>query len=302
MKIGIIKALYYYEYGDLWTYFLTNLGHECVFSEHNGNSSYLCGDEACLPIKMYHSHAQSLISSGADFIFSPKIIKCGKSSFTCPKVIGVNEMLQASLKPVIPLISPEFTGDFKSFFANTGLLLNENAVNIKSALNKTLLYNDRKVVFNSVSKAKNDDNDFQHTVCLLGHKYVVDDKSINMDIKDKLRRLGIRCITSTYFDNTFLTSAASRALSVTPFWITGKQATGLAAACETKADEIDGYIYLSAFGCGPDSFIVPLTKKYVGILSGKPFMEISLDEHTAATGLDTRLEAFIDMIKDRVTV
>ncbi len=302
MKIGIIKALYYYEYGDLWTYYLKNLGHECVFSEHNGESFYLCGDEACLPIKLYHSHAKSLLDCGVDCIFSPKIIKCGTSSFTCPKIIGVNEMLKAALKPHVEIISPEFTGDFKSFFANTGLLLNESAANIKRALNKTLLYKDRKVVFDSISKAKNDGDDFQYSICLLGHKYVVDDKSMNMDIKDKLKQFGIRSITSSCFDNNFLSIAASYALSDTPFWITGKQAAGLAAACEAKTDEIDGYIYLSAFGCGPDSFIVPLTKKYTSVLSGKPFMEISLDEHTAATGLDTRLEAFIDMIKDRVTI
>lgn len=302
MKIGIIKALYYYEYGDLWTYFLTSLGHKCVFSEYSGESLYLCGDEACLPIKLYHSHAESLISSDVDCIFSPKIIKCQKSGFTCPKVIGVNEMLKAALNPHIPLVSPEFTGDFKSFFASAGLLLNEDAANIKEALNKTLLYNDSKVIFSSVSRAKDDGKDLPYTICLLGHKYVVDDKTMNMDIKNKLKSLGIRCITSNSFDNDFLTSVSSRTLSNMPFWITGKQATGLSVACETEGNEIDGYIYLSAFGCGPDSFIVPLTKKYTGVLGKKPFMEISLDEHTTATGLDTRLEAFIDMIKDRVTV
>ena len=68
------------------------------------------------------------------------------------------------------------------------------------------------------------------------------------------------------------------------------------------ASQIDGYIYLTAFGCGPDSFIVQLTKKYIRDMSAKPFMEISLDEHTSAAGLDTRLEAFADMLGDRVRV
>lgn len=302
MKIGVAKALYYYEYGDLWTFFLTKLGHKCLISENSEEFSTECGDEACLPVKEYHKHISALLDVGVDCIFSPKIVKCLKNGFTCPKVIGINEMLKALLKPSVKIVSPEFTGDFKSFFANTGLMLGESAHKIKSAIDETMLYRDTKITFVSLSKAKRADEACEYSVCLLGHKYIVEDSSINMDIKNRLKKLGIRTITSDYFDNDFLSLTAGRFIETAPFWITGRQATGLAALSESQPEEIDGYICLTAFGCGPDSFIVPLTKKYVRNTSGKPFMEISLDEHTSGTGLDTRLEAFADMIKDRVSV
>lgn len=302
MKIGIIKGLYYYEYGDLWTYFLNRLGHECITSE-NGESPFCeCGDETCLPVKAYHKHAKWLLGAGVDCLFSPKIIKCGENSFTCPKVIGINDMLKASLHPRVRLVSPEFSGDFKSFFANAGLSLCADAREIREAAAETLLYRDAKITLVSPAKTKNTDGGCEYSVCLLGHKYIVGDSFINMDIKNRLKKLGIHSVTSNSFDNGFLSSSAQRSVKIAPFWITGRQALGLAALSESQAGEIDGYIYLSAFGCGPDSFIVPLTKKYIRDMSGKPFMEISFDEHTAGVGLDTRLEAFADMLKERVFV
>ncbi|MGI6746490.1 MAG: acyl-CoA dehydratase activase-related protein [Acutalibacteraceae bacterium] len=302
MKIGIIKGLYYYEYGDLWLQFLQKLGHECVTAEIHDSSCFLCTDEACLPVKIYHKNAMELLDMGIDCLFSPKIIKCAKDSFTCPKVIGINEMLAASLKPSIRMISPEFSGEFKTFYARTGLALGNDTREIKKAIEEMLVLGSARVAFMSLPKTKKGSRDDFFLVCLLGHKYIVEDSFINMDIKKRLKKLNIRVVTSDLFDNDFLSSSAENSFSHAPFWITGRQAAGLAAVSEAAASQIDGYIYLTAFGCGPDSFIVPLTKKYIRDMSAKPFMEISLDEHTSAAGLDTRLEAFADMLGDRVRV
>lgn len=302
MKIGVIKGLYYYEYGDLWTRFLNGLGHECIISENSESHFCECGDGTCLPVKAYYKRAKGLLDAGVDCLFSPKIIKCGKNSFTCPKVIGINDMLKASLRPRVKVVSPEFSGDFKSFFASAGLSLCADAKKIREATAETLLYRDAKITLVSTAGTENPNGGCEYSVCLLGHKYIVGDSFINMDIKNRLKKLGIRSITSNSFDNGFLSSAAQRSVKTAPFWITGRQALGLSALSESQTVETDGYIYITAFGCGPDSFIAPLTKKYIRDMSGKPFMEISFDEHTAGSGLDTRLEAFADMLKERVSV
>jgi predicted nucleotide-binding protein (sugar kinase/HSP70/actin superfamily) len=54
-------------------------------------------------------------------------------------------------------------------------------------------------------------------------------------------------------------------------------------------------IYLTSFGCGPDSFITHFFKKVMG---DKPYLQLEIDEHSADAGMITRLEAFIDSIKN----
>jgi len=54
-------------------------------------------------------------------------------------------------------------------------------------------------------------------------------------------------------------------------------------------------VYITNFGCGPDSFITHFFKK---IMDGKPFLQLEIDEHSGDAGLITRLEAFLDSIKN----
>jgi predicted CoA-substrate-specific enzyme activase len=53
-------------------------------------------------------------------------------------------------------------------------------------------------------------------------------------------------------------------------------------------------VYLSNFGCGPDSFILSYAENIMG---GKPLLILELDEHGSSGGYLTRLEAFLEVIK-----
>ncbi|MGW8161621.1 MAG: acyl-CoA dehydratase activase-related protein, partial [Desulfobulbales bacterium] len=52
--------------------------------------------------------------------------------------------------------------------------------------------------------------------------------------------------------------------------------------------------YITNFSCGPDSFIVSFFRDIMG---RKPSLTLELDSHTADAGLETRIEAFIDIIR-----
>ena len=58
-------------------------------------------------------------------------------------------------------------------------------------------------------------------------------------------------------------------------------------------EHIDGIVYLACFGCGQDSLIGEIIERRMN----KPFIMLTVDEHTGETGLLTRLEAFVDMIE-----
>lgn len=51
--------------------------------------------------------------------------------------------------------------------------------------------------------------------------------------------------------------------------------------------------YITNFSCGPDSFIVGYFRD---ILASKPSLTLELDNHTADAGLETRIEAFLDIV------
>lgn len=51
--------------------------------------------------------------------------------------------------------------------------------------------------------------------------------------------------------------------------------------------------YISNFSCGPDSFVVGYFRDEMG---RKPSLTLELDSHTADAGLETRIEAFLDIV------
>ncbi|XPS82012.1 putative CoA enzyme activase [Desulfosarcina variabilis str. Montpellier] len=52
-------------------------------------------------------------------------------------------------------------------------------------------------------------------------------------------------------------------------------------------------VYITNFSCGPDSFIINYFRRIMG---QKPSLTLELDSHTADAGLETRIEAFLDVV------
>ena len=52
--------------------------------------------------------------------------------------------------------------------------------------------------------------------------------------------------------------------------------------------------FISNFSCGPDSFVVGFFRDEMG---RKPSLTLELDSHTADAGLETRIEAFLDIVQ-----
>ncbi len=52
--------------------------------------------------------------------------------------------------------------------------------------------------------------------------------------------------------------------------------------------------FISNFSCGPDSFVVGYFRQEMG---RKPSLTLELDSHTADAGLETRIEAFLDIVR-----
>ena len=129
------------------------------------------------------------------------------------------------------------------------------------------------------------------TVALVGHPYNIFDKYINMNIVQKLNKLGVGVITEEFIEETLIDEEV-KGLYKRPFWTFARNSYGFAANVY-REKRVNGIIYISSFACGIDSVVIELIKERIGNF---PFMTLKIDEHTGEAGLDTRVEAFVDML------
>jgi len=76
------------------------------------------------------------------------------------------------------------------------------------------------------------------------------------------------------------------------YWYYGQQ--DLKGAVQVKQSKNLFATFVTNFSCAPDSFILHFNRWIYGT---KPFLTLELDSHTADAGVDTRVEAFLDVVE-----
>jgi predicted nucleotide-binding protein (sugar kinase/HSP70/actin superfamily) len=123
-------------------------------------------------------------------------------------------------------------------------------------------------------------------IALLGRPYNAFTTDANMGIPRKYTTRGYSVIP---YD---ILPFADKTIYPNMYWYYGQQ--DMKASMLLK-DEDNIYItYISNFSCAPDSFMLHYLKWTMGT---KPFLILELDSHTADAGVDTRIEAFLDIIE-----
>lgn len=296
MKVGIPKGLLYNKYHPFLITFFSELGAEIITSADT-NKNILdegvkyCVDEACLPVKIFHGHVAS-IKDKCDVIVIPKIMQLRKNEFICPKFCGLPEMVLNSIENMpIAITDPIYATSKKSLYKwakVAGKRVTSNNFKIKSAFIKAL---------NEQEKYKTGilDEGFDIKIALAGHPYNIYDNFTNMNLVKKLNNLGIG-VETMEFTNDLIIDLEIEELYKKPFWTYARENYGFAANV-VRERKVDGIIYVSSFNCGTDSVIIELIKNNVGSF---PFLTLKVDEHTGEAGIDTRIEAFADMLERRV--
>lgn len=319
-KIGIPRGMLYYDYYLLWKDFFNNMDVEVVTSPRT-NKDILnrgvqnCVDEACLPVKVFHGHVEHL-KDKVDYIFVPKFISLYKREYCCPKHLGLADMVKHSIEGLPEIIDTEINlrksnRDLRNSILYTGRYFTNSSKKIHNAFNnaydKFIKYNElmaRGVIpINAVGLY--DDISFNKKIyyensnsriLLLGHPYNIYDEYINMNLASKLRKNKIQVITAEMIEDHIARKYAST-LPKRMFWTHGQRIVGGAfSLIETKA--INGIIYISAFGCGLDSVLIDLVERKAKEYR-IPFTLLTIDEQTGEAGINTRVEAFLDMLEWR---
>ncbi|QGT99003.1 Activator of (R)-2-hydroxyglutaryl-CoA dehydratase [Candidatus Syntrophocurvum alkaliphilum] len=316
IKVGIPRGLFYFYYYPLWKTFFENLGAEVVTSSETNNKIVSQGidiavDETCFPVKVYYGHVNQLCNENIDYIFIPRIVSVELRSYICPKFMGIPDMIRASFNnlPYVIDITIDLSRnnkELKKEIIKVGQLFTSNKKAINNAYQNAIIEQKR---FNQISKEGytldeaiklweglkiklNTKNDLK--IGVFGHGYSIYDQAISMNIINKLREMECQAYIPEMLDKKIIEKEAST-LPKRVFWTIGRKMVGGALHMDKRTD-IDGIIYVSCFGCGPDSIVGEVIERKV---KNKPFMLITVDEHTGEAGLVTRLEAFCDMLRRR---
>lgn len=146
------------------------------------------------------------------------------------------------------------------------------------------------------------------TVALVGEIYMMIEQFANQEIEKELARLGVEVVFQRSLfhhllhllridiGSFYFQSLAKEYLRECP----GGEAmrTVGEAIYFTRRRRVDGIVHIFPFTCMPENMALEALGQ-LATTSGVPVLSLSLDEHTSPTGLLTRLEAYVDLLKRR---
>ena len=311
-RIGLNRSFLINTYYPLYSNFFSELGFEVVLPDLPTQEGIdQRGAAFCYPVELAHGFFDSLLKSEAppDFIFLPHFkavpnLKDDSSpqSQVCPLVQGETYYLQTSFRSALDrliqrgsrLLTPLL--DLSRGIENAEEPLLEAAghmgVSRKAAraafaiaLQRQLdCFAEMKAVGRRVlAELESDPEKFG--VVLFARPYNGFAEEAHMGIPHKFASRGITVIPLDFLDLDHERSKRHM------YWGMGKLIMKAARRVE-KHPQLFG-TYITNFSCGPDSFIISYFRDIMG---RKPSLTLELDSHTADAGLETRAEAFLDIV------
>ena len=128
-------------------------------------------------------------------------------------------------------------------------------------------------------------------ILLAGHPYNLYDDLIGKVVIKFLKENNITIIYSNKIDHT-LTYSECKKLSTDIHWTHNKE---IMASVNYYKDKVDGIILISSFPCGPDSLSNELISRKIKDI---PIISLVFEDLNSEAGVITRLESFIDIIKN----
>jgi len=306
IKIGIPRALLYHKYGVLWETFFRALGVESVLSPETNRKIFNDGlkaavDESCLPMKVYLGHVAHLIGK-CDYILIPRIENLGKdkTNAACVKFFAAYDIINNTFKERLVENNTKLLDYNVDVFSGK----TEDKAFVKMARVIDVSGRKSKNAYINARKAQDVSDALKHgasvarlsaegpKILIVSHAYNIYDSLIGASVAATLKKMGMTAVLANEFDKRECAEVSAN-VSQKLYWIYNKE---LAGAAHLYKGCVDGIVFMTAFPCGPDSLVTELMlRKFAGI----PMLNIVLDELQSESGLQTRLESFVDIIIQR---
>ncbi|MBN1152658.1 MAG: hypothetical protein JXA58_05545, partial [Dehalococcoidia bacterium] len=303
--VGIPRALLVYDFAPLLISFVRALGARPVVTGRSTGdiihkSTELAYTDSCFPMKLLHGHAASVIDT--DYMLYPSVVRLGRmegaedQKYACPLVQAapyiIRQVLDLGERLLVPTIDFSqgdddviqnltevaqqmgYTGEQGRTAARAGLTALQEFWNRQAEEGRRLLEQ-----VHSGDKLG---------VVILARSYMSQDSGANLGIAEKLAQLGVVPIPLDYLP---LNDVNPKDYQDRPYWAYERK---YISAARLVADDPQLYaLALTNFGCGPNSFMLPMVHDIMG---SKPLGQLEIDEHAAEAGIVTRIEAFVDTI------
>jgi predicted CoA-substrate-specific enzyme activase len=302
-SIGISKSFLTNTYYPLYYNFFSQLGFNVILGDEPKPEGIDKRESAfCYPVELAHGFMQDLIDKKPDYIFLPHITEVPDPEDFTSKTCVLLQSEPYYLKSVfrkeldgIKLLSPvlDFSKGLKAAqeeFIKMGLELGksrkESAQALSFALNEQMdmLAEFKRLGKEALSRLEEDTGKLG--IVLFGRAYNSFAEEANLGIPQKFSSRNVMIIPHDFIASENLPSYNHM------YWGTGRQI--LRSARFVKEHEQLFASYITNFSCGPDSFIIGYFRTIMG---NKPSLTLELDSHSADAGINTRIEAALDIFR-----
>ena len=307
--VGINRSFHVHACAPLFRSFFRGLGFDPILPEKpEPDGMEARGAAFCYPAELAHGFFLDLLNQEPDFLFLPHVRDLpaqpgAPRSTTCPVTQAepyvlatafgehpVFRRLQSEKRVLSPLL--DFTKGWagaEEAFVQIGRDLGATARKSRFAFREAL--EEQRRVTEALHKEGRrfleelEGRPDLFAVVLLGRTYNTCVPEAHLSIPQKFATRGIPVIPCGMLPPGDFPPDPDM------YWAAGQ--TILQAARRIREHPQLFGCYIMNFSCGPDSFLLGDARRIMG---RKPFLVLELDSHTADAGLETRIEAFLDII------
>jgi len=307
--VGIMRTFLTHALYPLYSNFFREMGFKVVLADAIDPEGIARIEAAfCLPAELTHGSFLNLLKKKLDYIFLPHVSQIpvknpSTHSKTCVFVQGEAYYLKTTFRHEIEaartaILSPvlSFERDYDRARARHELVnMAVSAMHIsqkaaESAFNRAV---ERQRAFDNELQTYGrraleylESNPDTFGLVIFGRPYNSFASDANMGIPHKAASRGYIVIP---FD---MLPAGDYMADSKMYWGMGQKILK-AAQFVKKRDNLFG-VFITNFSCGPDSFVLSYFRN---LMKSKPSLTLELDQHTADAGIDTRIEAAVDIMQ-----
>jgi predicted CoA-substrate-specific enzyme activase len=299
--VGIPRAFSVHTLYPLYSWFFHELGIKTFLSTEVAHAGVARAESTyCFPAEIAHGAVQDCLDKNADYVLLPHFRDMPSyeqkvhANF-CPITQGLPYYIEKAFPDIdkkrwLPLVVSFKFGEGKALelFCEMTKRLGIDEAETKTAFDtawaKQQAYFDaaHKMGLEALEEARKAD---RPVIATLGRPYNAFTPEANMGIPRKFTTRGYSIVP---FD---ILPFHDEEIFPNMYWYYGQQ--DVKAANLLKKEDNIYLTFVSNFSCAPDSFILHYIKWVMG---QKPFLVLELDSHSADAGIDTRVEAFLDII------
>ena len=299
--VGVPRAFSIHSLWPFYSWFFHSLGVRVELSNTIAPEGIAKQESNyCFPAEIAHGAVQAVLDSGADLVFLPlfrdmptmeQVRAC-----TCPltqglpfysrHAFGIDD--EVMLRPLVAFGTgvEETRQSFMDVAERLGFSREEgdHAFEVGRMQYRRFLAAYRELGQKVLREVE--EHPERVYVALLGRPYNAFTRDANMGIPRKFISQGVTVIP---FDMIF---EDDDQIPPNNYWYYGQQ--DMKAVRQVKKVDNLYLSWISNFSCAPDSFMLHYVRWMMG---EKPYLVLEIDSHTADAGLDTRIEAFLDIVE-----